>query len=116
MAAYAVADQKIKDQGVRARTHIALLRWAVSQLQGSPFDVGSANKDALAQQILRGKGSDNYFVNTLIQTMVALPSFDPAALADTTAGDAALQSQVDTLVPALLNKNVIVVGPPDLNS
>jgi hypothetical protein len=115
MAAYAAADQKIKDQTIRSRVHVALLRWSVSQLQGSPFDAGSANRDSLAQQILRTRGNTNFIVNTLIQTMIVLPSFDTTALDDTGAGDTALQAEVDTLVPALLIKNVIVVGPPDIN-
>ena len=112
MAILTQIDQYLKDEATRARVRVALLRWAVARLQNN---TRVASEDALAQQILRST-SDSYVYRTLIQTMLALPSFDQAALPDTPAGDAAMQAQVDTLVPALLTRNVLVVGAPDVNT
>lgn len=104
---FTTTDQSMKDEGVLGRVRVALLRWAVARLQHNTRIV---DQDALAKILLRGNIST---AGTLTRTMLVLPTFPAAALEDTTAGDTALQGQVDTVVPVLLQRNVLVVADPD---
>lgn len=100
-------DQQMKDEAVIARVRVALLRWAVARLQNVSR---VADQDSLAKLLLRGNES---VANTMTRTMLALPTFPAAALVDDTAGDTAMQSQIDTLTPVLLTKQVLVLTDPD---
>lgn len=104
---YTATDQVLKDEAFRGRVRVALIKWSVARLSNA---TRIAAQDALAKNILRG---NDFAVNTLTRTMLNVPNFPAAALADTTAGDTALQGQVDTLVPILLDRQVLVLADPD---
>lgn len=104
---YTMTDQRLKDEGFVSRVRIALLKWSVARLSNVTRIV---DQDALAKNILRGS---DFSVNTLVRTMVNVPNFPAAAFVDDTAGDTALQGQVDTLVPILLSRQVLVLADPD---
>jgi hypothetical protein len=110
MAVLALIDQTIKDELQIGRVRAALYRWSVARLSNAQR---INDQDGLAKNILRGNAQ---YLMTLARTMFALPSFPPAALADTPAGDTALQGQVDTLVPLLLSHRVLFTFDPDIES
>lgn len=100
-------DQNLKDEGILGRVRVALLRWAVARLSNA---TRIEAQDALAKTLLRGNTS---VAQTMTRTMLVLPTFPAGALVPDAAGDTALQSQVDTLTPILLDKQVLVLADPD---
>jgi hypothetical protein len=104
---YTLTDQRLKDEGFTARVRIALLKWSVARLSNVTRIV---EQDALAKNILLG---NDFVARTLTRTMVVVPNFPAAAFVDDAAGDTALQGQVDTLVPILLDRKVLVLADPD---
>lgn len=96
-------DQALKDEGNRAKVRVAMVRWAVARLQNASRN---AVQDGFAQTILRTQAAGWESV-TVLATMLCHPTFNETALAD----DAAMQTSVNTFVPAMLAANVIIAEP-----
>lgn len=104
---YTEIDQALKDETTVARIRTATLRWAYSRLANQ---TRIADQDALAKLVLRG---DKRLAETLTRAALVAPTLNGAILADTPAGDTALDTTIATLIPAALAVGVVNVTDPD---